>query len=197
MRPLLILSSLLAVLASLAPPASAGGPWRERPPVPLRIEITQRDDGPGRETPVAPAPEQVVMLRWGDPQLQLKTLVLIEAMDQHYSRAWVVIWEDEEGDDRSRLQVAYGAKAYMDAAGVMHVDGRDARLRGPMAHRWWPDSFSWRLNPAGEASPVVEILDDHDNEAQAELLRHWTPESDLQAYRRALARIRYALTLSL
>jgi hypothetical protein len=77
-----------------------------------------------------------------------------------------------------RLVVAYRAQAFLDAAGDLHIDARQAVIAGPQADAWSPDSFVIR------ADGTLATEDDNGNGNAGIIERRISPPDD--GYRRLL-----------
>ncbi|MCS6970903.1 MAG: hypothetical protein RMM29_04085 [Planctomycetota bacterium] len=124
---------------------------------------------PGRERPAAPAEPALARFAWDE----YETLVVVGEGVGLVRPAWVVTWQ------RGELQVGYRATAFRDAAGRLHIDGRQARCVGPLADRWSPDSFAF-------ADGAVWTLDDIGNGHRAATPPPQPATVDRERWRQAL-----------
>jgi hypothetical protein len=141
-----------------APDASAAGSRAEAPPA-VRADAA-RDGappsgtaGPGRGAPIAPPEPGAVHFDWdytvGGQTFHCSTTVTIDAGDGVRRGAQVTTT-----DDRGQLLVSYRGTAFVDAAGQLEIDARQAPVSGPWAGSWSPDSF------AVDEYGAVRTLDD-------------------------------------
>lgn len=103
---------------------------------------------PGRAIPAGAAPIAAWTIRWDD----YRTILVSAPGAGRIGPGWVLTYHL---DPLKGLAVAYRAKVFRDANGAVHFDARNARIVGPMADQWSPDSFS-------VAGKGVVAADDHD-----------------------------------
>lgn len=146
---------LFALLASTAPAAEG------QVPLEFLEQILQGEDPatgseptaeelpiPGQAVPEAPSEPVAYHVAWN----QYDTIIVIEPGSGLRRPAWIATRDRAEDE----LAVAYAGTAYVDERGDVHIDCRRARISGPMADQWSPDSFA--VEPDGD----VRIIDEQD-----------------------------------
>ncbi|GDY11555.1 hypothetical protein LBMAG53_04320 [Planctomycetota bacterium] len=136
---------------------------------------------PGRAIPAGAAPIAAWTIRWDD----YRTILVSAPGAGRIGPGWVLTYHL---DPLKGLAVAYRAKVFRDANGAVHFDAREARIVGPMANQWSPDSFS-------VAGRQVVAIDDHDrgNTGALESVAPETGNDYLKQLRSALAVIQNGL----
>jgi hypothetical protein len=135
--------ALLALLVLLGAPAFSAHVVVDHPPpqaLPNGWSAPPPADGvvsPGRETPSTAPIEGAMIMSWGG---DYRTLLVIGPGSGLLRPAWVLTYQDAT----DTLQVAYRATAFRDQHGIIHFDGREALMVGPMAdaNQWSPDSMA-------------------------------------------------------
>jgi hypothetical protein len=133
----------LALLVLLAVPGFSAHVAADRPEpqaLPAGWSAAPPADGaisPGRETPSSAPPEAALIMSWGG---DYRTLLVIGPGAGIVRPAWIMTYQEAS----DTLQVAYRATAFRDQHGVIHFDGREALMVGPMAdaNQWSPDSMA-------------------------------------------------------
>ncbi len=91
---------------------------------------------PGRAVPHKSVDAQAFYVAWGDGEEE-RSYIVIEPGDG-VRRPVIIATMDGE---TQRMRVSYAGTAFIDKAGNIHIDARQARIHGPDRNRWSPDSF--------------------------------------------------------
>ncbi len=105
---------------------------------------------PGAAEPVRGAAAFTCEVRWDVEDSDLVSRIVVEPGSGPRRQAWVATFTHAE----RQLEVAYAGTAFVDAKGAVHIDCRDARVAGPRADEWSPDSFAIARNGR------VRVMDD-------------------------------------
>lgn len=128
---------------------------------------------PGREEAVAPAEPCVLRFDWTN----YRTVIVVDEGSGLARPAWVVT------DKQGAFRVGYQATAFRDARGRLHIDARHARLVGPGADGWSPDSFAF-------GHKLLWTLDDRESGHASELGEAVTAAADRKAWQAELQRVK-------
>lgn len=174
------------------------GPIIDIPTPTPKVETT--DNGPGRSAPAAPAKAMAIEFTWE----QYRSVVVIGEGVGQMRPAWVATYEapievpgltlldpvfglfgyhNSDTAPVEKLAVAYRAQAYLDAAGRVHLDARQAVISGPQADQWSPDSFVFTL------PDKVETVDDNDSANAGRIDRLVLPAKDAALYQSLLTKV--------
>ncbi|MFW5751168.1 MAG: hypothetical protein ACOCZK_05925 [Planctomycetota bacterium] len=145
---------------------------------------------PGAAEPVRGAAAFACEVHWDVEDSNLVSRIVIEPGSGPRRRAWVATFTHAE----RRFEVAHAGTAFIDAAGAVHIDCRDARVAGPRADQWSPDSFA--ITPSGRVRVIDDMMRANTGTLLGERIHPRDPSPDApdedaaSPYRRALLHTR-------